>query len=95
MSEIKEGRPPTPDEVRQYRTSAAIWRMECAIYEGCITLANRLITQLDSSHGDHSDDIEDIETMIATWKALHISASESAKLNERWAAKGDGHAESA
>lgn len=60
------------------------WNREVRIFSFCIDQARQIIGELQTSHGEHQEDIEELEGLIEVWEHLQAVAQE-AILNERQA----------
>ena len=59
------------------------WRKEERIFEFCENHARQIIAELETSGGDHYEDIEELEGLIETWGYLRLVAEE-ARLNAEY-----------
>lgn len=49
-------------------------KRESRIFEFCERKAEEIIAELNTSGGDHGEDVEVLEGLIETWRALRESA---------------------
>lgn len=58
------------------------WKREARIMEFCANHARQIMAELQTSGGEHYEDIEELEGLIETWDHLRLIA-EDAALNEK------------